>query len=163
MIFSELAHHQIISWLWPKVRDKGTLWPSYLHNEISYICNRMSFDWDASNLLVWGEFNSLWSGDAKWWHRSGWTLPQVMARCLSHYLNQCWLFSLVLHLPESILAVTTQATILYDEFESYTFKIINIFSRCQWVKFEWVLFIYGSEQHLLFEGLSTAIYIKIHI
>ena len=32
--------------------------------------------------------------DAIWWHRSGSTLPRVMACCLtapSHYLNQCWL------------------------------------------------------------------------
>ena len=38
--------------------------------------------------------NSLWPGDAIWWHRSGSTLAQVMACCLtapSHYLNQCWL------------------------------------------------------------------------
>ena len=39
-------------------------------------------------------FNSLWPGDAIWWQRSGSTLAQVMACCLtapSHYLNQCWL------------------------------------------------------------------------
>ena len=39
-------------------------------------------------------FNSLWPGDAIWRHRSGSTLSQVMACCLtapSHYLNQCWL------------------------------------------------------------------------
>ena len=38
--------------------------------------------------------NSLWSNGAIWWHRSGWTLAQEMACCLtapSHYLNQCWL------------------------------------------------------------------------
>ena len=39
-------------------------------------------------------FNSLRPSDAIWWHRSGSTLAQVMACCLtapSHYLNQCWL------------------------------------------------------------------------
>ena len=39
-------------------------------------------------------FNSLWPGDDIWWHRSGSTLVQVMAWCLtapSHYLHQCWL------------------------------------------------------------------------
>ena len=39
-------------------------------------------------------FNSLWPSDAIWWHRSGSTMAQVMACCLtapSHYLNQCWL------------------------------------------------------------------------
>ena len=38
--------------------------------------------------------NSLRPSDAIWWHRSGSTLAQVMACCLtapSHYLNQCWL------------------------------------------------------------------------
>ena len=38
--------------------------------------------------------NALWPRDAIWRHRSGSTLAQVMACCLtalSHYLNQCWL------------------------------------------------------------------------
>ena len=38
--------------------------------------------------------NLLWPSDAIWWQRSGSTLAQVMACCLtapSHYLNQCWL------------------------------------------------------------------------
>ena len=41
-----------------------------------------------------GHFNSLRPSDAIWRHRSGSTLAQVMACCLtapSHYLNQCWL------------------------------------------------------------------------
>ena len=40
--------------------------------------------------------NSLWPSDTIWWHKSGSTLAQVMACCLtapSHYLNQCWLIS----------------------------------------------------------------------
>ena len=40
------------------------------------------------------KFNSLWTSDAIWRHRSGSTLAQVMACCLtapSHYLHQCWL------------------------------------------------------------------------
>ena len=42
--------------------------------------------------------SSLRPSDAIWWHRSGSTLAQVMACCLtapSHYLNQCWLKSSV--------------------------------------------------------------------
>ena len=38
--------------------------------------------------------NSLWPSDAIWRQRSGSTLVQIMACCLtapSHYLNQCWL------------------------------------------------------------------------
>ena len=40
------------------------------------------------------QFNSLWPSDSIWRQRSGSTLAQVMAGCLtapSHYLNQCWL------------------------------------------------------------------------
>ena len=36
----------------------------------------------------------LWPTDVIWWHRSGWTLVQIMTCCLmasSHYLNQSWL------------------------------------------------------------------------
>ena len=38
--------------------------------------------------------HSLWPSDATWRHRSGSTLTQAMAWCLtapSHYLKQCWL------------------------------------------------------------------------
>ena len=38
--------------------------------------------------------NSLWPGDAIWWHGTRSTLAQVMACCRMaprHYLNQCWL------------------------------------------------------------------------
>ena len=38
--------------------------------------------------------NTLWPSDNKWWHKSGYTLSQVVACCLmapSHYLNQCCL------------------------------------------------------------------------
>ena len=57
------------------------------------------------------------------------TLAQVMAWCLaapSHYLNQYWyIFSEVLwHSHESFM-VNAQATILYNEFEHYTFKITD--------------------------------------
>ena len=43
--------------------------------------------------LTWC-INSLWSSDIIWWPRSGSTLSQVTACCLtvpSHYLTQCWL------------------------------------------------------------------------
>ena len=42
----------------------------------------------------WECINSLWPRDAIWRQRSGSTLAQVIAWCLtapSHYLNQCWL------------------------------------------------------------------------
>ena len=39
-------------------------------------------------------YDPFWPSDTLWWHRSGSTLDQVMACCLtepSHYLNQCWI------------------------------------------------------------------------
>ena len=42
--------------------------------------------------LIHVTVNSLWPSDAIWWQRSGSTMAQVMACCLtapSHYLNQC--------------------------------------------------------------------------
>ena len=44
--------------------------------------------------------NSLWPSDVIWRHRSGSTLAQVMACCLtapSYYLNQCWLITSKVH------------------------------------------------------------------
>ena len=44
--------------------------------------------------LLTNELNSLWSSDAIWQQRSGTTLAQVMACCLTaprRILNQCWL------------------------------------------------------------------------
>ena len=53
---------------------------------------RLSVGWPAHFTVSF--LNSLWSSDAIWRLRSGTTLAQVMACCLtapSHYLNQCWL------------------------------------------------------------------------
>ena len=50
-------------------------------------------DWRMSDSQL-THVNSLWASDAIWWHRSGSTLVQVKARCLTaqrHYLNQCQL------------------------------------------------------------------------
>ena len=51
---------------------------------------------DQSVLII----NSSWPSDAIWQQRSGSTLAQVMACCLtapSHYLNQCWLIISKVH------------------------------------------------------------------
>ena len=57
--------------------------------------------------------NSLWPSDAIWRQRSGSTLAQVMACCLtapSHYLNQCWLINKVQwHLSEGNFTTDTSA------------------------------------------------------
>ena len=49
---------------------------------------------DSLQLTFSNFLNSMCPSDAIWRHRSGSTLAQVMACCLtapSHYLNQCWL------------------------------------------------------------------------
>ena len=60
--------------------------------------------------------NSLWPSDAIWRQRSGSTLAQVMACCLtapSHYLNQCWLIisKVQWHSSESNLHEMTQPSV----------------------------------------------------
>ena len=53
--------------------------------------------WNWSRLSGQWRINSLWPSDAIWRQRSGSTLAEVMACCLtapSHYLNQCWLIML---------------------------------------------------------------------
>ena len=60
--------------------------------------------------------NSLRRSDAIWRHRSGSTLAQVMACCLtapSHYLNQCWLIisKVFWHSSEGNFLRDTSATI----------------------------------------------------
>ena len=72
---------------------KMTTLPFQCSNEVSVgatLQNNISIYREL--ILNW--FNSLWPSDAMWRHRSGSTLAQVMACCLtapSHYLNQCWL------------------------------------------------------------------------
>ena len=61
------------------------------------------------------QFNSLEPSDAIWHQRSGSTLAQVMAYCLtasSHYLNQCWLIisKVQWHPPESNFTKDTSVT-----------------------------------------------------
>ena len=76
---------------------------------------------------------------AKWRHRSGSTLAQVMTRYLmapSHYLNRCWLLisEVLWHSSESDFTVSATAIILYNEFKNYTFKITATSPWGQWVK-----------------------------
>ena len=61
--------------------------------------------------------NSLWPNNAIWWHRSGSTLAQVMACCLtapSHYLNQCWLIITKIHLHSSDGNFTRDTSVIND-------------------------------------------------
>ena len=93
--------------------------------------------WDNTKFSHAFSINSLWPSVAIWWHRSGTTLAQVMACCLtapSHYLNQHWLLIIGfcgIHM-RAILQRVTKVTILYNKFEKYTFKITATPSRVRW-------------------------------
>ena len=74
-------------------------------------------------------FNSMRPSDAIWRHRSGSTLAQVMACCLtapSHYLNQCWLISKVQwHSPEGNFARDTPVkSIVYVAAPGHAGKLV---------------------------------------
>ena len=61
--------------------------------------------------------NSLWPSDVIWRHRSGSTLAQVMACCLtapSHYLNQCWLIISKIQLHSSDCNFTRYTSVISD-------------------------------------------------
>ena len=74
------------------------------------------------------KLTSSWPSDAIWRHRSGSTLVQVMACCLTapnHYLNQCWLpiSEVFWHSPDSNFLAGAEVTILYNDFKICDFKI----------------------------------------
>ena len=84
----------------------------------------------------WYWFNSLWPSDAICWHRTGSTLAQVMACCLtapSHYLNHCWLiiraispgilWRFVLDLSLKIKSFTTTTTSLRGQWVNYPGRV----------------------------------------
>ena len=63
-------------------------------------------------------FTSLWPSDAIWRQRSGSTLAQVMACCLtapSHYLNQCWLIISKIQLHSSDGNFTRDTSVINDK------------------------------------------------
>ena len=82
-------------------RPSISIWPSqtWLRSTCRKRCRKMR-GWRGSSInqsivsVILSAVNSLWPSDAIWRQRSGSTLAQVMAWCLtapSHCLNQCWL------------------------------------------------------------------------
>ena len=76
---------------------------------------------DNEHLFNYAWINATSPGDVMWWQRSGSTLAQVMACCLtapSHYLNQCWLviYGTHLHLAEGNFEVIVLDTTHYKVF-----------------------------------------------
>ena len=75
-----------------------------------------------------------WTGDAIWPHRSGSTLAQVMACCLtapSHYLNQCWLVISKVQWESPQGNFTREFSVINHY--NYLFKISWKSPRGQWV------------------------------
>ena len=82
--------------------------------------------------------NSLWPGDAIWWHGTRSTLAQVMACCLtapSHYLNQCWLIisEVPWHSSMGIILRRCEDTNQWNKIENCSFKMASWSPRGQWV------------------------------
>ena len=81
----------------------------------------------------------MWPRDDIWRHRSGSTLVQVMACCLtapSRYLNHGWLLisEVLCNLHEIDFTVSAQSAIMCSTFKNCTFKITTASPRGQWVK-----------------------------
>ena len=132
-----------ILWLWwsipclvmlwfLKLPEHQQTWYWLCSTDNTYCCSRVnSLTWvkpdpryDSNGTISFAIFNSLRPSDAIWWHRSGSTLAQVMACCLtapSHYLNQCWLIisKVLWHSSEGNFIRDTSATIHQSWLENY--------------------------------------------
>ena len=100
------SHYLRQCWLWP-ILPYGVarpLWVNVTHSINSLASMHIWLSVHCMKLKKFEcpfPFNSLWPSDTIWWYRSGSTLAQVMAWCLtapSHYLNQCWLIISKVHL-----------------------------------------------------------------
>ena len=88
---------------------------------------------------LWANKLSLGPSDAIWWQKTGSTLAQVMACCLtapSHYLNQCWLImnKVKWHSFEGNFTADISAINHCNWLEKYSPKISLKSPRPQWVK-----------------------------
>ena len=88
----------------------------------------------------WRWVNSLWHSDTIWRQRSGSTLAQVMACCLtalSHHLNQCWLIISEVQWHSYLRYFTRDASIInhWHQFQNYMCKISFKSLRGQWVNY----------------------------
>ena len=102
----------------------------YLYNE--------SHHGNAGNLPIIWQLNLLWPSHTISWHRSGWTLAQEMACCLSapsHYLNQCWLIivEVLWHSPEGNFTGNAHNIHPWYVFENDWFWITAASPSDQWV------------------------------
>ena len=87
----------------------------------NWACAKSWSDWMSRYIWL---LISLWPSDAIWQQRSGSTLAQVMACCLtapSHYLNQCWhiISKVQWHPSESNFTRDTSAISHWNYLENY--------------------------------------------
>ena len=126
---------------WPFVRGIRQLTiPMSSNAEIWWCICWLQADRAFGQMAEWlvkndASVNSLWPCQAIWRDRFGSTLTCCLT-APNHYLNQCWLLvdETMLHSPERNLAVSAQATVMYNEFEHCTFKIIVTSSKYQWIR-----------------------------
>ena len=83
--------------------------------------------------------NSLWPNNVIWWQKTGSTLAQVMACCLtapSHYLNQCWFTISTVHWHSFEYNLTRDTSAINEQnwLENYFPKISLKSPRGQWDK-----------------------------
>ena len=86
--------------------------------------------------------NPIWPSGAIWRHRSGPTLAQVMACCLtapSHYMNQCWLVinKAQWHSSECDLSCDNSAINHWNQFKKI--RILNWIQMCQGGNGSWLV------------------------
>ena len=127
---------QITAWI-------RTEWRKYIFDDGCYNGDLAALNIVASQCRlasIWFQtlFNSLWPSDAIWRHRTGSTLAQVMACCLtapSHYLNQCWLIisKVQSYSSGSHFTKDTPAIHHWNQFENYLSKFPFKSPRGQWV------------------------------
>ena len=81
-----------VAWNWPALKMTPLETSCEVFILSSHHCDFINTFPSANDIPI-PNLNTLWPSDTIW-HKSGSTLAQVMACCLtapSHYLNQCWL------------------------------------------------------------------------
>ena len=119
------------------------------------------FSPDIWRLASENGFNSLTPSDAMRRQRSGATLAQVIACCLTapnHYLNQCWLIISKAQWHSSECNFTKDAWTInhWNMFENYMSKISFKFPRGQWVKCNLVIHVVTGDGRGPFQRARTS-------
>ena len=75
----------------------------------------------------------------------------------NHFLSQFWLVMhmVLLHSPDSSFTVSAPATVLYNEFELYTFKMIDVYPWGQWVNKGQILLILFDVSIISFSMMTS--------